>query len=42
VLDDAVRRIREVTDLEPRVGVVLGSGLGGLADALENRVEIPY
>ena len=42
MLDDAVRRIRERTDLEPRVGVVLGSGLGGLADALENRVEIPY
>jgi len=42
MLDDAVRRIREATDLEPRVGVVLGSGLGGLADALENRVEIPY
>jgi purine-nucleoside phosphorylase len=42
MLDDAVRRIREATDLEPHVGVVLGSGLGGLADALENRVEIPY
>ncbi|MDH5279980.1 MAG: purine-nucleoside phosphorylase [Thermoleophilia bacterium] len=42
MLDDAVRRIREATDLEPRVGVVLGSGLGGLADALESRVEIPY
>ncbi len=42
MLDDAVRRIRVETDLEPRVGVVLGSGLGGLADALENRVEIPY
>ena len=42
MLDNALRRIREATDLEPRVGVVLGSGLGGLADALENRVEIPY
>jgi purine-nucleoside phosphorylase len=42
MLDDAVRRIREATDWEPRIGVVLGSGLGGLADALENRVEIPY
>ncbi len=41
-LDDAVRRIREATDLEPRVGVVLGSGLGGLADDVESRVEIPY
>ena len=42
MLDVAVHRIKEATDLEPRVGVVLGSGLGGLADALENRVEIPY
>ena len=41
-VEDAVRRIRETTDLEPRVGIVLGTGLGGLADALENRVEIPY
>lgn len=27
---------------EPRVAVVLGSGLGGVADAIENPVEIPY
>lgn len=26
----------------PRVAVVLGSGLGGVADAVEHRVEIPY
>jgi purine-nucleoside phosphorylase len=42
MLDEAVRRIREATDLEPSVGVVLGSGLGGLAEELEGRVEIPY
>ena len=42
MLDEAVARIRQETGVEPRVGVVLGSGLGGLADALENRVEIPY
>ena len=41
-LDDAVRRVREQSALEPRVGVVLGSGLGALADELEDRVEIPY
>jgi purine-nucleoside phosphorylase len=41
-VDDAVRRIREATELEPQVGVVLGSGLGGLADELANRVEVPY
>jgi len=27
---------------EPKVAVVLGSGLGGVADAIENAVEIPY
>lgn len=41
-LNDAVARIRDETVLEPRVGLILGSGLGGLADALEERVEIPY
>jgi purine-nucleoside phosphorylase len=41
-VDDAVRRIREATELEPQVGVVLGSGLGGLADELGDRVEVPY
>ena len=42
MLDGAVRRIREETDLQPVVGVVLGSGLGGLADEVQDRVEIPY
>jgi purine-nucleoside phosphorylase len=37
-----VRKIREETDLEPRVGVVLGSGLGELADEVDSRIEIPY
>jgi purine-nucleoside phosphorylase len=41
-LDAAVARIRERSDVEPRVGVVLGSGLGGLADEVEDDVEIPY
>lgn len=39
---DALARIRRETDFEPRVGLVLGSGLGGLADELVDRVEIPY
>ena len=41
-LDAAVARIREETGLEPRVGFVLGSGLGGVAEAVEGRVELPY
>jgi purine-nucleoside phosphorylase len=38
----AIERIRELSEVEPRVGLVLGSGLGALADELESRVEIPY
>lgn len=41
-LDAAAREIASRTPLRPAVGVVLGSGLGGLADALEEAVEIPY
>lgn len=38
----AVQAIRSVTQLQPIVGLVLGSGLGGLADTLVDRVVIPY
>ena len=41
-LEDAVARIREETDIEPLVGIVLGSGLGGLADEVEGAVGIAY
>ena len=41
-LDEAVATIAARTDVRPEVGVVLGSGLGGFADAVEDRVEIPY
>ena len=41
-VDDAVRRIRRDTALEPVVALVLGSGLGGLVDEVEERVELPY
>ena len=41
-VDAAVARIREETELEPLVALVLGSGLGGLADELDDRVEIAY
>jgi purine-nucleoside phosphorylase len=41
-LDAAVSLIRERTQLTPVVGVVLGSGLGGFAEAVEDAVEISY
>jgi purine-nucleoside phosphorylase len=39
---DAVEFLESRTVLRPRVGVVLGSGLGAFADELADRTEIPY
>ena len=38
----AAEIIRQRAPEPPRVGLVLGSGLGGLADLVENAVTIPY
>jgi purine-nucleoside phosphorylase len=38
---EAVRSVRERTDLEPRVGITLGSGLSGVVEVLEKPVLIP-
>jgi purine-nucleoside phosphorylase len=40
--DKAAAVIQSRAQLRPSIGLVLGSGLGGLADTLENRVVIPY
>ena len=42
MVDAAAELIRSRMSLGPRVAVVLGSGLGGFADELEEPVEIPY
>jgi xanthosine phosphorylase len=34
--------IAERADEAPRLGIILGSGLGGIADALERAIAIPY
>ena len=38
----AAEYIRARVSIRPTVGLVLGSGLGGYADTLENAVRIPY
>ncbi len=38
----AVERIRARTGLVPRIGIVLGSGLGAVADAVQAAVAFPY
>jgi purine-nucleoside phosphorylase len=41
-LDALEAAVRARSDLVPSVGIVLGSGLGGLADALAGPVAIPF
>jgi purine-nucleoside phosphorylase len=38
----AAQAVRERSDFVPQVGLILGSGLGGFADGLENQVAIDY
>lgn len=41
-VQEAKRVIRERAPLTPEIGIVLGTGLGGLVREIENRVEISY
>ena len=41
-LDALEAAVRKRSDLVPEVGIVLGSGLGGLADELDDPVAIPF
>jgi purine-nucleoside phosphorylase len=41
-IDEAVSYVRSKTKLQPRVGMVLGSGLGDVVDAIDVDAVIPY
>ncbi len=41
-LDELEARVRGETDLRPQLGMVLGSGLGSLADELADSIAIPF
>lgn len=41
-VEDAVQSIRQRWTETPRVGLILGTGLGDLADQIEQRCDIPY
>ena len=41
-IDEAAQVIREGVDSQPKVGMILGSGLGNLAEAVEDPVMLPY
>jgi purine-nucleoside phosphorylase len=41
-LDEAVEAVRAHSRVAPRCGIVLGSGLGGLADEIDAEAVVPY
>src|ERR1041385_1697107 len=41
-IDDAVSFVRSRTSLQPRVGVILGSGLGDVVESIDVETAIPY
>jgi len=42
VIDGAVAYVRSKSRIQPRVGIVLGSGLGDVVDAIEVEAVVPY
>ncbi|MES1917259.1 MAG: hypothetical protein MHM6MM_009000, partial [Cercozoa sp. M6MM] len=41
-LSAAAEYVLERCGWRPQLGIVLGSGLGGFVDAIEDAIEIPY
>jgi len=41
-IDQIVDAIRKQITIQPRIGIILGSGLGSLADSIENPLFVPY
>jgi purine-nucleoside phosphorylase len=41
-IDETVQKITSRISLQPIVGIILGSGLNGLADSVQKAVNIPY
>jgi purine-nucleoside phosphorylase len=41
-LDGLVQRVRSRSPLTPRLAIVLGSGLGSVADSIDEPVEVPF
>lgn len=42
IMNKSIDYIKEKIKNQPEIGIVLGSGLGDFADAIEDKIEIPY
>ncbi|HHS97023.1 MAG TPA: purine-nucleoside phosphorylase, partial [Chloroflexi bacterium] len=42
VIEEAAAAVRRRLADSPQVGIILGSGLGGVAEAVESATVIPY
>lgn len=41
-IEESARHIERISDSKPEFGIILGSGLGGLAKKIQSRVKVPY
>ena len=41
-IKEALQFLQKKTDLKPKIGIILGSGLGNFANEIENKIEIDY
>ncbi len=41
-IDSAAQAVKKQISIQPMVGIILGSGLNGLADSVQNAIRIPY
>lgn len=41
-IQEATDYVKSITDIKPKVGVILGSGLGIYVDQIEDKIVIPY
>ena len=43
IINQVAQQIKsKIGNHEPKIGIILGSGLGGMAEAIENPIVIPY
>lgn len=41
-VSESVKYIESITNLKPKIGIILGTGLGDFVEKMENKVVIPY